>query len=48
MIIEQLFGKKKLTESEIQIIDFIDSNPRLIINLSLEELSKNAMYRRHL
>ena len=38
-MIEQLFGVKKLTESEKQIVDFIDSNPRLVINLSLEELS---------
>lgn len=41
-MIEQLFGKKKLTESEKQIIDFIDSNPRLVINLSLEELSEKC------
>ena len=38
-MIEQLFGVKKLTESEKQIVDFIDSNPRLVISLSLEELS---------
>lgn len=42
MIIEQLFGKKKLTESEKQIINFIESNPRLVINLSLEELSQKC------
>ena len=41
-MIEQLFGKKKLTESEKQIIDFIESNPRLVINLSLEELSEKC------
>lgn len=39
MIIEQLFGKKKLTESEQQIVFFIESNPRIVINLSLVELS---------
>lgn len=42
MIIEQLFGKKKLTESEKQIVDFIESNPRIVINLSLEELSEKC------
>lgn len=42
MIIEQLFGKKKLTDSEKQIIDFIESNPRIVINLSLEELSEKC------
>ena len=41
-MIEQLFGRKKLTESEKQIIDFIDSNPRLVISLSLEELSEKC------
>ena len=42
MIIEQLFGKKKLTESEQQIVSFIESNPRIVINLSLEELSEKC------
>lgn len=42
MIIEQLFGKKKLTESEQQIVSFIESNPRIVVNLSLEELSENC------
>jgi DNA-binding MurR/RpiR family transcriptional regulator len=42
MIVEQLFGKKKLTESEKQIIDFIESNPRIVVNLSLEELSEKC------
>lgn len=42
MIIEQLFGKKKLTESEQQIVAFIESNPRIVVNLSLEELSENC------
>lgn len=42
MIIEQLFGKKKLTESENQIVSFIEGNPRIIINLSLEELSEKC------
>lgn len=41
-MIEQLFGKKKLTSSEKQIIEFIDSNPRLVISLSLEELSEKC------
>lgn len=39
MIIEQLFGKRKLTDSEKQIVHFIEDNPRIVINLSLEELS---------
>ena len=42
MIIEQLFGKKKLTESEAMIISFIESNPRIVINFSLEELSEKC------
>lgn len=42
MTIEQLFGKKKLTESEKQIVSFIESNPRIVINLSLEELSEKC------
>lgn len=42
MIIEQLFGKKKFTESEQQIVSFIESNPRIVINLSLEELSEKC------
>lgn len=39
MILEQLFGKKKFTPSEQQIVDFIEENPRIVVNLSLEELS---------
>lgn len=46
MILEQLFGKKKLTDSEKQITDFIESNPRIVINLTLEEFSENAMFPR--
>lgn len=42
MLIEQLFGKKKLTDSEKQIVDFIEANPRIVINLSLEELSEQC------
>lgn len=42
MILEQIFGKKKLTESEKQIIDFIEANPRIVINLSLEEFSEKC------
>ncbi len=42
MIIEQLFGKKKLTDSEKQIADFIENNPRIVVNLSLEELSEKC------
>ena len=30
MLIEQLFGKKKLTGSEKQIVDFIEANPRIV------------------
>lgn len=39
MILEQIFGKTNLTHSERQIADFIESNPRVAVNLSLEELS---------
>jgi len=42
MMIEQLFGKKKLTESEYMIVSFIEINPRIVINLSLEELSEKC------
>lgn len=42
MIIEQLFANPKLTESEKQIADFIEQNPRIVINLSLEELSEKC------
>lgn len=42
MIIEQIFGKKKLTESEKQIVAFIDNNPRIVISLSLEDLSEKC------
>ena len=42
MILEQLFGKKKLTDSEKQITDFIESNPRIVINLTLEEFSEKC------
>lgn len=42
MLIEQLFGVKKLTESEKQIADFIENNPRIVVNLSLEELSEKC------
>ncbi len=39
MILEQIFGKKKFTDSEKQIADFIEANPRVVINLSLDEFS---------
>lgn len=42
MIMEQIFGKKKLTDSEKQIVDFIENNPRIVVNLSLEELSEKC------
>lgn len=42
MIIEQLFGQVKLTSTERQIADFIESNPRVVINLSLDELSEQC------
>lgn len=42
MIIEKLFGRKKLTGSEKQIAEFIEENPRIVINLSLEELSEKC------
>ncbi len=40
MIIEQLFERIKLTATEQQIADFIEANPRVVINLSLDELSE--------
>lgn len=40
MIIEQLFGNMKFTGMERQIAEFIDKNPRLIVNLSLEDFSR--------
>jgi len=42
MIIEQLFGRVKLTSTEKQIADFIEANPRIVINLSLDELSEQC------
>lgn len=42
MVIEQLFGKKKLTDSEQRIADFIENNPRIVVNLSLEEFSEKC------
>lgn len=42
MIIEQLFNNDKLTSSEQIIAKFIEKNPRIIINLSLEELSEQC------
>lgn len=42
MIIEQLVGNKKLTKIEEQVIQFIQDYPRAVINLSLEQLSKQC------
>lgn len=42
MITEHIFGKKKLTDSEKQIVDFIDQNPRHVVNLSLDEFSEQC------
>lgn len=42
MIIEQLFERIKLTATEQQIADFIEANPRVVINLSLDELSEQC------
>lgn len=42
MIIDQLFGSVKLTSTEKQIADFINANPRIVINLSLDELSEQC------
>lgn len=39
MILEQIFGRKKLTDSERQIAAFIEQNPRHAVKLSLEEFS---------
>lgn len=42
MVIQQLFGNVKLTSTEKQIADFIEANPRVVINLSLDELSEQC------
>lgn len=42
MIVEQLFGNIKLTGSERQVADYIEANPHIVINLSLDELSKQC------
>lgn len=42
MIIEEIFGKKKWTDSETLILDFIENNAKIVINLSLEELSSHC------
>lgn len=42
MIIEQLADGRKLTSTEQQIASFIKNYPRLVINLSLEELSQEC------
>lgn len=42
MFLEQLFGKKNFTHSEKQIVTFIEANPRIVVNLSLEELSEQC------
>lgn len=39
MIIEDIFGKQKWTDTEKNIINFIEENPKISINLSLEEIS---------
>lgn len=38
MILEKLSGEK-FTASEKQVVDFIQQYPRVVINLSLEELA---------
>lgn len=40
MIVEQIFGNVKLTDTEKQIVDFIEHNATMAINMSLEELSE--------
>ena len=42
MLVEQLIGNTSLTESEKQIAKFIEKYPRVVINLSLEELSQEC------
>ena len=46
MILEQIFGKKKFTDSEKQIADFIEANPRVVINLSLNSAQNVTSLRR--
>lgn len=40
MIVEQIFGKAKYTDSERQVIDFIERNAKMVMNMSLGELSE--------
>ncbi len=42
MIIEQLADAKRFTASEQQLIDFITKFPRVVVNLSLQELSQEC------
>lgn len=42
MIIEQFENNENLTNSEKQIIDFIEKKPREVVDLSLEELSQKC------
>lgn len=42
LIIEQLTNHDKLTNSEQAIVEFIQRDPRIVVNLSLEELSQHC------
>lgn len=42
MIIEQFINNNNLTNSEKQIIKYIEENPKIVVDLSLEELSQNC------
>lgn len=42
MMVEQIFGRLNLTSTEKQIVDFIEANPRIVINLPLDELSEQC------
>lgn len=42
MLLEQLFQHTKLTATDKHIIEFIEKNPRLVIKLSLEEVSSQC------
>lgn len=42
MIIEQFLDTGRFTPAEQQIIDFINNHPRVVVNLSLQDLSQEC------
>ena len=41
-MLEEMFGKKKWTDSEAQLASYVEADPRHILGLSLEELSEEC------